>query len=365
MNASPPTARTGTGRVVPVWATTTVLGALICAGGWGCAAPATAPTGEARVGRVYMIRGLFDVFSTGLHDLCGTLTRDHGVETFDGGNLAGDAIAGACIQRRRAGDESPIIVGGHSNGANAAVGVAWDLAEQNIPVELLVLIDDFAPPPVPRNVKKVLVITGRGSLAGVAPPHGIWLDEPVVEHMDIAVVPLPVIDLLLGQLQHFTTDKDARVHARIIDEVTRICPTRAEWAIAVRQRDEMVAAERARTRAIPGEPWTTVSDTRAGAARQSPPSLRPPTDRRDAAPDSLRMSGPPAGATPLAGSTTHRPTASQSPAVPRYSPPQMPAPAPLPERTAPPARPPAYQPAPAPRSAEPRPVDPRRGLHPV
>ena len=102
-------------------------------------------SGEKRVsqGHVYLLRGLLNVFSLGMDDLAAKLQHrgvSAGVYEYGGWqSLCQDAAA-----RYRAGG-GPIILVGHSLGADAVIDMANMLGQMGIPVALVVAFDPTAP----------------------------------------------------------------------------------------------------------------------------------------------------------------------------------------------------------------------------
>lgn len=100
---------------------------------------------------VYLLRGLFGVFSQGLDALEQELAAQGYHAEIYGWDEAQQVIA-LIEQRERDGHEGPTILIGHSLGANAVITVANALQTQGIPVDLAVTFDATAPDPVPQNV---------------------------------------------------------------------------------------------------------------------------------------------------------------------------------------------------------------------
>jgi len=102
-------------------------------------------SGEKRVshGHVYLLRGLLNVFSLGMDDLAAKLQKrgvSAGVYEYGGWqSLCQDAAA-----RYRAGG-GPIVLVGHSLGADAVIDMANQLGQMGIPVALVVAFDPTAP----------------------------------------------------------------------------------------------------------------------------------------------------------------------------------------------------------------------------
>lgn len=117
-----------------------------------------------RPGKVYLYRGLMNVFSLGMDQLAYKLEAA-GVATSVSNHTLWSSEANDMIAKYQAGNREPIILMGHSAGADATIAVARKLAQYNIPVALIVNFDPVAPDAVPSNVKQIInhyVATGWG-----------------------------------------------------------------------------------------------------------------------------------------------------------------------------------------------------------
>jgi hypothetical protein len=102
-------------------------------------------SGEKRMshGKVYLLRGLLNVFSLGMDDLAAKLERrgvTAGVYEYGGW----ETICQEAAARYRAGG-GPIILVGHSLGADAVVDMSNRLGQMGVPVALVVAFDPTAP----------------------------------------------------------------------------------------------------------------------------------------------------------------------------------------------------------------------------
>jgi hypothetical protein len=105
--------------------------------------------------RVYLLRGWFGVFSTGLDSLAEEL-RSKGVRAETLGHLAWRSTVSNIIKDHAAGKSGPLILIGHSQGANNVIEMARLLDGENIPVDLLVTLAPLLQDPIPGNVVRAI-----------------------------------------------------------------------------------------------------------------------------------------------------------------------------------------------------------------
>src|SRR5262252_7785451 len=89
--------------------------------------------------RVYLLRGWFGVFSTGLDSLA-TELRSKGIKAETVGHLAWKTTVSNIIKWHASGNSGPLVLVGHSQGANNVIDMARMLQRENISVDLLVTI---------------------------------------------------------------------------------------------------------------------------------------------------------------------------------------------------------------------------------
>jgi pimeloyl-ACP methyl ester carboxylesterase len=108
-----------------------------------------------RPGHVYLMRGVLNVFSLGLDELASKLQAAGvaaSVQNYAGWQGLADDIAA----NYRAGNREPVILMGHSLGADATISVARRLQGSGVPVALIVNFDPVSPDPVPPNVRQIV-----------------------------------------------------------------------------------------------------------------------------------------------------------------------------------------------------------------
>ncbi|HEX4409630.1 MAG TPA: thioesterase domain-containing protein [Xanthobacteraceae bacterium] len=143
--------------------------------------------------RVYLMRGFLNVFSLGMDDL-GDRLRADGISATVTNHADEDYIVSQIVASYQAGDRSPIVLIGHSLGADAVITMAQALDRYSIPVALLVLFDGTAPHQVPGNVTTALNFTKAFMLSPAADFHGTLSNvdlrnDPSVDHLSIDKTP--------------------------------------------------------------------------------------------------------------------------------------------------------------------------------
>jgi hypothetical protein len=180
------------------------IGAVVAVGLlWATCAAAAEP-------RVLFLRGWFGVFSTGLDGIADDL-KAKGVKAEVAGHLYWQTGLTDILKARAAGKAGPIILIGHSQGANNVIDIARGLEAQNIPVDLVITLAPFMQYPVPANVKQAVNYYQQGGwgapIEGAPGFHGKVMnvnvnDDPSVTHINI--------------------DKSTRVRADIVRMVTSL-----------------------------------------------------------------------------------------------------------------------------------------------
>jgi pimeloyl-ACP methyl ester carboxylesterase len=156
--------------------------------------------------RVYLLRGLMNVFSFGMDDLAQKLERE-GIPASVRSHIEEAQIVEEIAARFRAGDRRPIILIGHSLGADAVMVMSEQLGRLSVPVALVVLFDGTQPMAAGENVARVLNITQRVTVTAGPGFHGEL--ETIDESGDAGVT-------------HTTIDKSARLHTAVIDKIRTV-----------------------------------------------------------------------------------------------------------------------------------------------
>ena len=164
-------------------------------------------------GSVYLFLGLGNIFSTGLDQLAGEL-RARGVPAHSL-NYAGWGGVAAQIEARYRKDKRalPVVIVGHSFGADAVLQMSQELARKGIPVALAVTFDATARIPVASSVRHFINFYAPSDGIGkkLVPGRGF---RGRLENVNV--------DALNKGIDHFDIEKNPAFHRRVINEVLRL-----------------------------------------------------------------------------------------------------------------------------------------------
>jgi pimeloyl-ACP methyl ester carboxylesterase len=172
-----------------------------------CGLWANPATAQSRA-HVYLFRGLADVYSLGMNTLADELNA-RGVYATAHSHTDWKPIADQAAAAYKAGKEGPIILIGHSLGADAVMEMADYLGDKGVPVALVVPFDGTQSFPVPGNVGRVVNFTQR-DYAYMRPGPGF---RGSLSNVDLS-----------GDttISHTTIDKVPRLHIQVINDVLAI-----------------------------------------------------------------------------------------------------------------------------------------------
>jgi hypothetical protein len=109
---------------------------------------------------VYLLRGLMNIFSLGMDQLAAKIAQ-RGIAASVHNHAEADAIVAQIAAQYRAGDRGPVILIGHSLGADAVMTMAQALNRDGVPVALVIPFDGTGSYVTPKNVACVLNLTQR------------------------------------------------------------------------------------------------------------------------------------------------------------------------------------------------------------
>lgn len=116
----------------------------------------TPGSSSTRTGEVYLMRGLMDIFSRGMDVMAAKINRT-GVYAVSASYTQWQELADRIVARDRAKQVSyPIVIMGHSLGANDASKMATYLGNRGVKVSYVVMFDPTEPGYVGKNVGTVV-----------------------------------------------------------------------------------------------------------------------------------------------------------------------------------------------------------------
>jgi hypothetical protein len=143
--------------------------------------------------QIYFLRGLMNVFSLGMDDFVRKLQAD-GISANVMNHADSDYVASRIVSTYNSGDRGPIILVGHSLGADAVADIANTLARYNIPVALLILFDGTEAHQIPGNVTTAINYTRHFMIGAVPGSRGTvqnvdLSNDPGIDHLNIDTAP--------------------------------------------------------------------------------------------------------------------------------------------------------------------------------
>jgi pimeloyl-ACP methyl ester carboxylesterase len=132
---------------------------------------------------------------------------------------------------RNAANPEPLVLIGHSYGADNVVRAARALEPEGITVDLMVTLDATTPPRVPGNVKLAYNYYQPQATDFIPLFRGIALrqDEGATGKLININLRDDGKELLTPGTNHINIDKNDRVHEAVIQNVLSVCPPRDQW----------------------------------------------------------------------------------------------------------------------------------------
>jgi len=186
-----------------------------------------------RAGHVYCMRGFLGIFSTGMDTLAERIDRELGIPSVSVANEeTNDTKVKLAAFRKEGKLVEPLVLVGHSYGADDMIRVADALGQAGITVDLLITLDPVTPPPVPANVKRAINIYKSRPMTDWFPA---WRGV-TVSAIDETKTKLTNTDLRLTAvgfdtevIDHINIEKIDGVHRMVMAEIVSICPPRSDW----------------------------------------------------------------------------------------------------------------------------------------
>jgi len=191
-----------------------------------------AQTERERAGNVFLLRGFIGIFSTGIDSL-GEQINDTGVEAQVFQDDQWKSLAATVGERYRdTADPEPLILIGHSYGADDVVRIARELDKYDVKVDLLITLDPVTPPAVTKNVVRAFnLYQTNGAWDSLPWLRGVELIKEdgasgAVENINIRT---DRTDLLEPGTDHFNIEKKKTIHQELIKQILATCPPRDQW----------------------------------------------------------------------------------------------------------------------------------------
>jgi hypothetical protein len=165
-------------------------------------------------GRVYILRGLGHIWSGGMTDLADELNR-RGTTAAAHRHSEWVELADEAIKLHKSDPEKwPIVLIGHSNGADMTINMAYRMKEKGVPVALIVAYDPTRfSGNVPSNVQRFINLYQATNLLGggrIHPAHdfrGQLINVDLRNHFEIG---------------HMNIDKSRRLQQEVIAKVLQV-----------------------------------------------------------------------------------------------------------------------------------------------
>jgi len=154
--------------------------------------------------RVYLLRGFLNVFSLGMDSLAAEL-RSAGISATVANHTEWRQIADEIAADYKAGRRGPVVLIGHSFGADAVMAMGDYLGQMGVPVSLIIPFDGTSGHTASANVARVLNLYKNES-ARIAP--GASFRGEITNYY--------VSD---RRVTHMNIDDDPRLHAMVINRI--------------------------------------------------------------------------------------------------------------------------------------------------
>lgn len=179
-------------------------------------------------GRIYLVRGLANVFSTGLDSLNDKLVS-RGFASTVHNHLEYSTLAEEAAKLEKAG-KGPIIIIGHSLGADNAMLMASEMNQSRARVALLVLFGPDYSMPMPANVARVINYYGGDAIATRGPRFSGTLENISFDKM--------------ADVNHFNVEKIERFHSTVIARIQSILARKPKPTEASAQSNSQSSAQK-------------------------------------------------------------------------------------------------------------------------
>ena len=185
-----------------------------------------------RAGNVYLLRGFIGIWSTGI-DKLGEEINAVGIRANVYRCEQWEELTDTIVEKyKNQKVTEPLVLVGHSWGADHTLDLARKLEEAHINVDLIVTLDPVTPPKVPANVKWCHnVYQTNGIWQPIPYFRGVPLEkeEGSTEKLENLNIRKDRTDLLEPDTDHYNIEKNPKIHKEVLEQIEKACPPRAEW----------------------------------------------------------------------------------------------------------------------------------------
>jgi hypothetical protein len=210
---------------------------------------------------VYLLRGLMNIFSLGMDDLAAKI-QARGITATLHNHSEWQQLSDDIAARYKAGNRGPIVLIGHSLGADAVMFMGEYLGRKGVPIALIVPFDGTNSYAATGNVARVMNLTQR-DYAYIKRGPGF---RGELQNVDVSH------DSSIG---HISIDKSARLHALVVNKIVGVVGGRSAPPItgstASKPRSPL-AADGNGPSSKPADPATSGSTTQAGSSSAPSPA---------------------------------------------------------------------------------------------
>jgi hypothetical protein len=169
-------------------------------------APKRAP--QSGTGHVYLLRGLLNIFSLGMDDLAAKI-QAKGIGASVHNHSEWQTLADDIAAKYKAGRHGPVILVGHSLGADAVMFMSDYLGKKGVPVALVVPFDGTGSFAASSNVQRVMNLTQR-DYAYMRKGSGF---RGELSNIDVSNQ---------AGIDHINIDKSARLHGMVLTRIQAV-----------------------------------------------------------------------------------------------------------------------------------------------
>ena len=164
------------------------------------------PSNVQASGHIYLLRGLAGIFSTGL-DVIDEKLVQRGYTATIHGHLDYEALATEAARLQKRG-KGPIIIMGHSLGADAAIFMAEKMKTLGAPVALVVTFGPTINLTAPSNVSRVINYYTGNTLVAKGPGF-----KGTISNINLNAAP---------DINHLNVEQSNRLHASVVSKIQTI-----------------------------------------------------------------------------------------------------------------------------------------------